>query len=772
MYAEALDAEPYTDPERREQLRLQAFKNERHNVAFYDVTFSVQKSVTVLHAAFEYQEVQARRAGDEEAAAAWAAHKQAVEAAIWAGHRAAMDYLAEHAGYSRVGHHGGGAGRFTDAHGLIVASFFQHTSRENDPHLHIHGAVLNRVQGADGVWRTLDGRSLTVHRPAAAAVGERTTTEHVARSLRVLAVMRPDGKAREIFDVPEAANRLLSARDRAITPKTAERVALFEQRYGRVPNALERDRLHRKAWAITRPRKSHDGETLEQRLDRVAAQLRAELNLSFETIAGRVLAKAGEDLAAQKLDPDAVIETALADVQGTKASWTEADLATAVNDALPDYLGGLDSADISDLIRGLTRQAIDQHCVDLTPDGPAAESLPNELRLADGSSVYQRPGERRFATAEHVRSERALRAAAIERTAARITPEVAGAFLTELRESGIELGVDQAAAVRGVLTSGAGMESLIGPAGTGKSFVLGAIARAWQDPTLWNSHPHRVVGLATSQIAAQVLHGEGLRARNIAQWRAVQQRLADGRAFGDDTDWQLNPGDLVVVDESAMTDHADLAAVHDIVQAADAKPLLTGDHRQLAAVGAAGGMDMIARVSPAYELTEARRFTNAWERDASLKLREGDKTALQDYRKHGRIIDGGPLERTEHLAAEAWLADYLAGKRGLLIVAPTNKPPRSAPRSAPAWSGSATSRNTACRSDCTTPRPASGTSCKPVATAGNCAASTGTAAARSTASITGSSRPAPTAGCSSPRSWPAPRTGNSSANASPSRPGT
>ena len=65
LYAEALDAEPYADGERREQLLAEAYKNERHNVAFYDVTFSVQKSITVLHAAFEHQEVAARRAGDE-----------------------------------------------------------------------------------------------------------------------------------------------------------------------------------------------------------------------------------------------------------------------------------------------------------------------------------------------------------------------------------------------------------------------------------------------------------------------------------------------------------------------------------------------------------------------------------------------------------------------------------------------------------------------------------------------------------------------------------
>ncbi len=182
------------------------------NVAFLDVTFSVQKSITVLHAAFEAQEVKARAAGDEEAAGNWGAHKQAVEDAIWAGNNAGLDYLAEHAGYSRVGHHGGTAGRYIDAHGLTVASFFQHTSRTNDPQLHIHNGVLSRVQGTDGVWRTLDGRSLYIHRPGAAAVAERTMTEHVARSLRVLAPMRPDGKSREIAGIDQAVNDFFSTR--------------------------------------------------------------------------------------------------------------------------------------------------------------------------------------------------------------------------------------------------------------------------------------------------------------------------------------------------------------------------------------------------------------------------------------------------------------------------------------------------------------------------------------------------------------------------------
>jgi hypothetical protein len=117
-----------------------------------------------------------------------------------------------------------------------------------------------------------------------------------------------------------------------------------------------------------------------------------------------------------------------------------------------------------------------------------------------------------------------------------------------------------------------------------------------------------------------------------------------------------------------MANTTDLAAIHRHVTAARAKLLLTGDHRQLAAVGTAGGMQLAAQTGPAYELSEARRFTQEWERAASLRLREGDESVLGEYHKHGRLLDAGAIEQAERSAARAWLADTLAGKRSLLIV--------------------------------------------------------------------------------------------------------
>jgi hypothetical protein len=667
LYDAALDAEPDASPERRAELRLDAGQRARRNVAFLDATFSVQKSVTVLHAAFEAQEVAARKAGDHEAAKAWGRYRAAVEDSIWAGNRALLDYLAEHAGYSRIGHHGGAAGRFIDAHDWTVASFFQHDSRDHDPQLHIHNAILNRVEGADGEWRTVDGRAVYAFRGAAAAVGERTMEEHLTRALGVRFATRPDGKAREILGVPREVIDLLSSRRRAITPKTAELAAAFEAEFGRAPNAYQLDRLYRQATFATRKAKSYQGETREQFLQRVDRQCRAEVDTSLAKVAHDVLKLAGQHVEPQQWSPPVVIETALEDVKAKKSSWTEADLTRSISNALPDYLGGLSGRQVATLLDGVTAEALSL-VVPLDTPKPGDDVLPDRHLLANGRSAFDAPGRRRFATPDQLHTERLLVASTAQRGAPALATTSADEFVAALAERGVELGVDQAAAVRGILTSGARIESLVGPAGTGKSFILGTLARAWQNPTLWDGQQHRVIGLATSELATQVLTGEGLAARNVKRWLAIQDRLTHGRAKDDDHEWRLRAGDLVVVDESAMADTAALAAIHQHVSRAGAKLLLTGDHRQLAAIGAGGAMELIAEAGASYELAEVRRFTAEWEREASLRLRAADKTVLEQYHKHGRLLDAGTVEQAQASAETAWLADTLAGQHSLLIV--------------------------------------------------------------------------------------------------------
>jgi len=386
IYAAALKAEPGASPERRAELEVEAGKKARKNVAFVDATFSVQKSVTVLHTAFEAQEVKARGAAEaalaaleqavqcgdtgavrqhtkalraaETEAAGWAQHRRAVEDAIWTGNQAALEYLSEKAGYSRVGHHGGAAGRWVDAHDWVVASFFQHDSRDHDPQLHIHNAILNRVEGSDGTWRTLDSKALGKYRGAAAAVGERITEQHLTHALGVEFKMRPDGKAREIVGIDQAVMGLFSSRRRAITRKTATLVKVFEAKFQRPPTPLELDRLQRKATSATRKAKSHTGETVEQRLERWDRELRAEVRGGLAQVADHVLARRRRQPRVGRFSERKVLETALADVQETTAAWTAADLTRAISDALPDHLGSMRPAKVTKVLDRLTERGL------------------------------------------------------------------------------------------------------------------------------------------------------------------------------------------------------------------------------------------------------------------------------------------------------------------------------------------------------------------------------------------------------------------------------
>ena len=70
------------------------------------------------------------------------------------------------------------------------------------------------------------------------------------------------------------------------------------------------------------------------------------------------------------------------------------------------------------------------------------------------------------------------------------------------------LGADQARAVRAITTSGDGVDIVIGPAGTGKTFCLDAAREAWQ------RSGHRVLGVALSaRAAAELQHGAGIRSQ-------------------------------------------------------------------------------------------------------------------------------------------------------------------------------------------------------------------------------------------------------------------
>jgi hypothetical protein len=532
--------------------------------------------------------------------------------------------------------------------------------------------VANRVECADGKWRALDGTLITLWRDAAGATGERVTEAYVRERLGAIWQVRPDGKARELVGVDADSTGLFSKRTAAITPTTAALVDRFRAEKGREPTGRERARLADQATMVTRRGKSFGGETREGQIARWADEHSEALGRELREVAETVLGQDG--IGVDSWSEQDVIQRALAAVAESNQSWSRSNLMRAISDVLPANLN-LPPQQVPELLEGLADKAevLAQH---LNPQtGPLG--LDDKYYRADGTSVFVKPGVARYATDDQILGEAELRAAAVRRGAPTLTAEEAGEVIARFARSGRELGADQATALHGILTSGAAVEVLAAPAGTGKSFLVGTLTDAWPSTARLTPAPGdteaagarpRVFGVAYGQRQADVLTEEGVQARNIRRWLDGHTRLESGTGTTEDETFRLRHGDLLVVDEAGAAATPDLVAIHRRCQDAGAKLLLVGDPRQIGAVGAGGALADIAERGITYELAEVRRFQHPWEGPASLRLRDGDTTAVVEYAKHGRLVDAGTLDHAEAAATRAWLADTLQGKDALIVV--------------------------------------------------------------------------------------------------------
>lgn len=295
--------------------------------------------------------------------------------------------------------------------------------------------------------------------------------------------------------------------------------------------------------------------------------------------------------------------------------------------------------------------------------------MPQSLRRElDGRSVYMAPGTARYATQGQLSMEEGLLQRAQRHGAPCLAREDAAAQLgadadtleavlreraqdaTQLTQTGLRH--DQASMIFEALTLDRRVSVGVGPAGSGKTYTVSVGARAWE------ALGGQVIGITTSQAARNVLAKAGIRnAWNSAKFLHWMSR--------DDAE-PLAPRTLIVIDEASMMSMSHLAAIVQLAERDNAKVLITGDHHQLTAVESGGGMDLLAGHLGHTQLAVPVRFTAAWEQQASLRLREGDKGALEAYDEHGRITGGDRAEVFE-AARRAYVAGRLAGEDVLLM---------------------------------------------------------------------------------------------------------
>ncbi|MDT5072234.1 MAG: hypothetical protein QOH82_1554, partial [Mycobacterium sp.] len=134
----------------------------------FDLTFAAPKSVSLIRAL----------CGDEVSMKATAdAHATAVAEA--------MEYLAAHAGYTRVHNPITEQKDLVRLPGLVAVAYQHETSRCGDPHLHTHVIVPNRQARADGELVSIDGTSLFHEAKAAGVIYQATLRRELHRSLGI-----------------------------------------------------------------------------------------------------------------------------------------------------------------------------------------------------------------------------------------------------------------------------------------------------------------------------------------------------------------------------------------------------------------------------------------------------------------------------------------------------------------------------------------------------------------------------------------------------------
>jgi conjugative relaxase-like TrwC/TraI family protein len=604
----------------------------RHAVVGYDLTFTAPKSVSVL----------------------WALADDATRTTVYAAHRAALASSLEFVEQRVIRTRVGDAGRCqVRTRGMVAAAFDHWDTRAGDPNLHTHVVIANKVQGPDGAWRSLDGRTVHAAVVTVSELYDAFLADELARRLPVEWSMRDRGPRRNpAFELAGIGDDLLShfsARAEQIHCAEQEWLTQFEADHGREPTRVETTRARQHLTRATRPPK-----TVRRLADLLADwsnRARALTGIEPRDLAARALTGTyGRALHAHDVGPEVravIVAQALSDVSTRRSVWTTWNLGAGAVRA-SKLLRMASPAERRALLNTVTAEAA-AACVHLDDTRDPAT---------------RRVGESLFTTTELLGAEKVLLDAAETDGLPHRPIESLGQLPLRTEQHLGALAPDQRVAAEAVITSGHLLDVLVGPAGSGKTTTLAALTSFWRQ----NVGP--VVGLAPSATAAHTLStslgvtcettakwlyesaGDGAAARAVRYAGAVHREATVGvieareahqdqwRIRIEQDTWRFSPGQLVIVDEASLADTRTLAAIVEQARAATAKVLLVGDHLQRGSVDAGGAFAMLARRGPTAELTSLWRFADPWEARASLELRRAHPEALDAYEAHGAFASG------------------------------------------------------------------------------------------------------------------------------------
>ncbi|MEU7317532.1 MobF family relaxase [Streptomyces sp. NPDC007083] len=654
LFAKYLAAEPKATEARRHQLQAKADREGNRTArAGWEMVLSPVKSFSMLWAT----------ADDEQRARLDAVERAAFEKVF--------ARLESEVCWTRVGPMPPAQVQ-VPGRGFIGAVFSHRSSRAGDPDFHRHLVISSKVRAEDGRWLALDARPLHARLVEFSELYTAEVERGMAAEFGVLAQARQDSirparrPVREFLGVSEEAVHTFSRRRRSTETELASMTRDFRAREGREPTRAEEYKLAQAATLSARPAKQRS--TVEEERGRWIEQVR-ELGVQRPEAllqhAAEVSRKQAGDAVEAEVPLTGIPGRALRVLEGQRAQWTRSNAAAEVYRQLVEtgWHVRLDDAAFAQTVERATDALLDPDlCARL--DAPDAVTLPERFRRADGGSVFEPVATGQVFTSHGLlAAERDLVEAATRPAPVRtLTPqEVDAALAAGDEERGFQPSTEQRQVVRNVLGSDVRVGAIIGPAGTGKTTIMRLVREAADE------HGLPVLGLAGGQVQADNLGEEaGIRAENIARWRYMSERNGGSQ-------WSLQPGQIVIVDEAGQASTPDLHALAAQVEAVGGRLLLVGDPRQLGSPGVGGALALVEADAGAQYLSEVRRFRDAdktmrtWEIEAATALSRGDADASFDaYAQRGRVAHGSADGMLDAVYT-AWQQDVGDGLNSIMI---------------------------------------------------------------------------------------------------------
>lgn len=559
------------------------------------------------------------------------------------------------------------------------------TSREGDPHRHVHLMLNTRVRTLEGEWRGLHSVAVRQH---IGAVNERGSRVLVTdRALReVLAgegyTLGADGE----IDQARDAVKLLSKRTAVVAQNRDRFEAVWRAAHpGREPSQRVRNGWDREAWEEGRKAKPHDGESVEEMVERVRVEL-ADAGFDFTPGARR---RYGHDLGGQpaagvvglsvgEVDCDRVADDVVAVLSAQSSAWTVAELTARVEAAVAGcgVLG--DASAVGGLVEDVHARAT-ARCVS----------------VLDVATYTPTVMSRHLTSPAVIDADARLNLGLAGLAGGPGTRDGDGAVIAG--RHGFDTG--QADAV-GAVCGKRRLEVIVGPAGAGKTRMLDGANRRLAvlgremvlvAPTLKAAQVAAgevgVEGLSVSKL----LYDHGFRWDRSGRW----SRLAVGEADPVTGTVHHGPGrvlserSVVVVDEAGLVSVDQACALIDVAAETGASLRLVGDPRQLGAVGRGGVIETAARwaADGPVLLDQVHRFLAVGVDDTgmpvtttdtayaalSLRLREGGDPGgvFDELVGRGQVV--AHSTRGEVIAALAGTAAAQGGDSdGLAVTVATN----------------------------------------------------------------------------------------------------